>query len=41
MIDFKLFYLTIRRYKKGRITRTEFCTDWEYAQKTIKQAVST
>jgi len=39
-MDYKLFYLAIRHYKKGRITRTEFCTDWKHAQKIIKQAVS-
>jgi len=38
-MNYKLFYIAIRRYKKGRISRAEFLTDWAYAQRKLTQAV--
>lgn len=32
-MDYKKFYIAVRRYKKGRITRGEFITDWTTAQR--------
>jgi hypothetical protein len=31
-MDFKLFYLAIRRYAKRKITRRDFIDAWKYAQ---------
>ena len=31
-MDYRKFYLAVRRYKKGRITRGEFYTEWVDAQ---------
>jgi len=32
-MEYKLFYIAIRRYAKKRIDRKEFCMNWEHAQK--------
>jgi hypothetical protein len=31
-MDYKKFYIAVRRYAKGRISRGAFLIDWEYAQ---------
>jgi hypothetical protein len=32
-MDYKKFYLAIRRYVKGKTTRGDFLLNWEYAQR--------
>jgi len=32
-MEYKKFYLAIRRYAKGRITREEFLVEWKDAQR--------
>ncbi|MDR0456234.1 MAG: hypothetical protein LBH20_06085 [Treponema sp.] len=32
-MDYKKFYLAIRRYVKGKTTRGDFLLDWEHAQR--------
>jgi len=32
-MEYKLFYLAIRRYAKKKISRSGFITAWEHAQK--------
>jgi len=32
-MEYKRFYLAIRRYAKNKITRGEFWTEWDYAQR--------
>lgn len=36
-MDYKKFYLAVRRYRKGRITRGMFLIDWADAQRKQKQ----
>jgi hypothetical protein len=31
-MDYRKFYIAIRRYAEKEITREEFCADWKYAQ---------
>jgi hypothetical protein len=31
-MDYKKFYITVRRYAKKKISRREFITDWKDAQ---------
>jgi hypothetical protein len=38
-MEYKHFYIAIRRYVKSRITRNEFLIDWEYAQR--RQGIET
>jgi hypothetical protein len=33
-MDYKKFYVAIRRYAKKRISRGEFMTDWKDAQRS-------
>ena len=33
-MDYKKFYVAIRRYAKKRISRSEFLTDWGDAQRS-------
>jgi hypothetical protein len=39
-MDYKKFYLAVRRYAKRRITRVEFLVDWAYAQLRLKRTVT-
>lgn len=38
-MEYKLFYLAIRRYAKRKISRWAFIRDWKYAQ--FKQGIET
>jgi hypothetical protein len=33
-MDYKKFYIAVRRYAKKRISRGEFVTDWKDAQRS-------
>jgi len=39
-MEYIKFYLAVRRYAKRRITCGEFLIEWEYAQRSLKKAVT-
>ena len=40
-MDYKLFYLAIRRYLNRRISRVDFMRDWAYAQSRLTEVAAT